>query len=145
MSFPQFFLLFDESLEGALMASHITSASQNQLYKQYTPHINPLQLKLDRNNFQFWMTQVHSTARAHLDGFLLGKIPRPSQDLESTGSNGESVRVPNPEFILWTRLDQFLLSRLFSSISEAMLGHVNRCASAEDVWITLQASFHMNS
>ena len=52
-----------------------------------------------------------STVRAHnLEGFLLGSNPCPSQSNESHDSNGLVVRTLNPEYLLWMRHDQFMVS-----------------------------------
>ena len=104
------------------------------MYQNAVPHINPLSIKLDRNNFHFWSTQVLSTARAHgLEGFPLGTLTCPSQSQSLVNKNGETSQVPNPEYYLWLRHDQFLMSWIFASIFEGTLGHVNRCLTAMTV------------
>ena len=109
------------------------TSAQTQLYQNFSPHMNPLSLHLDLQYYIFWSSQVLATARAHsLEGFLLGTILAPSMSIQSANSDGTTSQVPNPEYVLWIRHDQFLLSWLFSSISDSMLGHVNRCASSAE-------------
>ena len=90
------------------------------------------------------------TVRAHgLEGFLFGNIPCPAQFCDSTSinNNGETqvTQGMNPEFTLWTRHDQFLMSWLLSLMTESMLGHVIRCRIAADIWRTLEQLFNTNS
>ncbi|XP_062073593.1 uncharacterized protein LOC133777858 [Humulus lupulus] len=49
------------------------------------------------------------------------------------------------EFTNWICLDQFLMSWLFNSISESMLGHVARCLSANEMWNVLAQIFSNKS
>ena len=51
------------------------------------------------------------------------------------------VFIENPDFLYWTRMDQFLVSWLIGSIYEAMLGHVIRCTFASEIWSTLHEVF----
>ena len=112
-------------------------AKKIQAYQNYIPHVNPLTLRLDRNNFQFWSSQVLSTTRAHgLEDFLFRSVPTPTQFLTSTDSNGSATRIQNPEYVLWLCHDQFLLSWLFASISEIMLceSMSQICRCLVDAW-----------
>lgn len=88
--------------------------------------------------------------RAHgLEGFLFDNIPCPVQFYDSTTVNGNGetqvVQVTNPEFVLWTQHDQFLISWLLSSMAESMLGHVIRCKTAVEIWNTLEQLFNTSS
>lgn len=69
------------------------------------------------------------------DDFLLCMTP--PLNLASTSSD--------PTSLLWIRKDKFLLSGILSSISESMLGHVNRCAHAFQVWMILEELFQSRS
>ena len=55
------------------------------------------------------------------------------------------IQLVDPEFTLWTRHDQFLMSWLLSSMTELMLGHVIRCRTAAEIWSTLEKLFNINS
>uniref|UniRef100_A0A803Q8T6 Uncharacterized protein n=1 Tax=Cannabis sativa TaxID=3483 RepID=A0A803Q8T6_CANSA len=71
-------------------------------------------------------------------GILLNQDP-PQQRIRQPPKS--KALVTNPEFVLWHRLDQLLMSWLLSSISESMLGHVMNCESAHDIWHTLELLF----
>uniref|UniRef100_A0A803PPU3 Retrotransposon Copia-like N-terminal domain-containing protein n=1 Tax=Cannabis sativa TaxID=3483 RepID=A0A803PPU3_CANSA len=103
-------------------------------------HIVPLNLRLDRSNYLYWQCQVLSTVRAHqLEEFLTGARARPPATI--IDPSDESRSIPNPELADWLSLDQFLMSWLFNSISERMLGHVTRCASSTKLWNVLIQHF----
>ena len=61
----------------------------------------------------------------------VGNIPYPGQFFNSIIVNEygqiEVTQAPNPEFMLWTCYDQFLMSWLLSSTSKSMLGHIMHC------------------
>ena len=105
----------------------------------FAASLNPLTLRLDRTNYNFWRAQVLPSVRAHnLEGFLLGSIQPPAQFVDTAGSNGVVTRVINPDYVVWNRQDQYLVSWLLSSMSESMLGHVTRCVRASEIWFTLE-------
>ena len=56
-----------------------------------------------------------------------------------------NASINNPEDTFWIRLDQFIVSWLFISISKNMLGHVVRCTSAIEVWFVLEQLFSTQS
>ena len=76
----------------------------------FSASLNPLSIRLDRHNYNFWKLQMVSTIRAHNLEFVLGSNPCPSQSNESPDSNGSVVRTLNPEYLLWMRHDQFMVS-----------------------------------
>ena len=88
-------------------------------------------LKLDQNNFTISRSLVLPAIRAHdLDGFLTSTRPCPAQFLQLqsreeslNGVSTSQVRI-NPEYSIWMRIDQAIMTWLLSSISESMLGHV---------------------
>ena len=101
----------------------------------HTPVLHPLTLHLDYGNYSYCRTLVLSTTREHcLNRFLLGTVASPSRFF--LGSS-----IPNPDYVIWMRYDQFLMSCLLSFIFESMLGHVNRCTKAIDVWLTIECNF----
>ncbi|KAF5465361.1 hypothetical protein F2P56_015377 [Juglans regia] len=85
-------------------------------------------------------TQVQITA--YLRGqdlycYVDGSLPSPPKFLEPTK--------PNPEFLTWTRVDQLVLSVLFSSLSDSILGHVLSSSTAQALWLTLNSMFTSHS
>ncbi|KAL6338564.1 hypothetical protein AAG906_021279 [Vitis piasezkii] len=68
-----------------------------------------------------------------LEGFLTGdRVHPPAMVVDA---KDPQVFVENLDFLYWTRMDQFLVTWLIGSISEAMLGHVIRCTSAVILYI----------
>uniref|UniRef100_A0A803PBD2 Retrotransposon Copia-like N-terminal domain-containing protein n=1 Tax=Cannabis sativa TaxID=3483 RepID=A0A803PBD2_CANSA len=83
----------------------------------------PLNLRLNRSNYLYWRSQVLSTVHAHqLEGFLTGARTRPLATIADPAD--ESRFIQNPELADQLRPDPFLMSWLFNSISEGMLGHL---------------------
>ena len=77
-----------------------------------------LNIKLDSSNYTFWKSQILPSVRAHgLQGFLLGTHIKPDEYIIDP-ANPQAV-LQNPDHVSWIRLDQFLMSWLFSSISRA--------------------------
>ncbi|KAF4379061.1 hypothetical protein F8388_022148 [Cannabis sativa] len=88
---------------------------QNSLHSSLT-------VKLDRSNFLAWKSQVIPTVIGHgLDDILLGGHSPPERLV-----NGQT----NPEFTIWKRKDQLLLSWLRSSMSESVLGSLAQFQSS---------------
>ena len=126
---------------------HQPTSSNSQNPNIILPSVLPsVSARLDRSNYI-----VSTTARVYgLDDFLFGTRSPPEQFINSSSVPEHSSSVPeqltvNPEFLQWTRLDQFLLSWLLSSISENMLGHVLHCTTSSEVWKTLDLLFSTKS
>ncbi|RVW52173.1 Retrovirus-related Pol polyprotein from transposon RE1 [Vitis vinifera] len=107
--------------------------------------LHPISVKLERNNYTIWRSQVLPAARAHrLDQILIGKLPKPPRFSQSTSFNS-SQPASNPEYDQWVILDQFLLSWILASIFEAMYGHVVNCQTSTEVWSVLEKLFVSDS
>ena len=79
-------------------------------------HLLPVQIRLDRTNYSVWRVIVLAAVRAYdLEGYLLGTIPSPPLMLPRTVLDPGDL--PNPAFIQWQRLDQFLYQFLKSLIA----------------------------
>ncbi|XP_034695665.1 uncharacterized mitochondrial protein AtMg00810-like [Vitis riparia] len=77
-------------------------------------------------------SQILPTVRAYgLEGFLTGDHVHPPAMVAD--AKDPQVFIENPDFLYRTRYDQFLVSWLIGSISEAMLGHVIRCTSTAEI------------
>ena len=127
-----------------MAASSSSSPMETSLNAHIFPfaaNLNPLTLRLDRTNYNFWIAQVLPSVRAYnLEGFLLGSIQPPTQFIDIPESNGSQslTCTLNPNYIIWNRQDQYLVSWLLSSMSKSMLGHVTRCVRATEIWYTLE-------
>lgn len=111
---------------------------------------------IGRNNFFFWRFQVLPAVRAHnLEGFLTGARLRPEEfiPVQAGGGSigfgsdlvfGPSIAVPqiqyrlNRKYLYCMRTDQALKVWMLALISESMLGHVIRCTSSQQIWLTLE-------
>ncbi|KAK6144727.1 hypothetical protein DH2020_021547 [Rehmannia glutinosa] len=109
------------------------------------PHFTLIILRLDRTNYHFWKAHVLSTVRAHgFEGFLFGTELLPPKFVASAvGSSSTSL--PNSDYTVWMRRDQFLLRWMLYSIGESMLGHVSRCSTSHEVWIIFEKLFQSQS
>ncbi|KAK6148555.1 hypothetical protein DH2020_019467 [Rehmannia glutinosa] len=97
------------------------------------PHFNPISIRLDKGNYNFWKLQVTSTVRAHgFEGILFGTEVPPLQFLYDSATGESSNLTINPEYIAWVRKDQFLFSWMLSYVSESMLGHISRCTATHE-------------
>ena len=107
----------------------------------------PIAIRLDRDNYAYWRSQVVPAVRAHdLDGFLFGTRPCPAQFLELLIESFSTATAPvNPLYAVWIRTDQAILSWLLNSISEEMLGHVLRCRFSAELWFLLENLFTTQS
>lgn len=106
------------------------------------PNFHSISVRLDRSNYAFWRVQILSTTRAHGFDDLLDKFCNPPSQFLPSPSND---RIPNLDFLSWLRRDQYLVSWILSSISETMLGHVTRCATAREIWCVLEDLFQSQS
>ncbi|XP_062075179.1 uncharacterized protein LOC133779204 [Humulus lupulus] len=111
------------------------------------PLLAPITIRPNRENYPYWRSQVIPAVRAHeCNGFLFGTRPCPPQYLDPPADpNPLLPRQVNPQFTLWIRTDQAILSWLLNSISEAMMGHVLRCQFSRDVWVLLESLFTTQS
>lgn len=111
------------------------------------PNMTPLHLRLDWTNYGFWRAQVLATVRAHGFEDLLSGAHVPTQFLPSpvpsTSSDPNSIL--SPAYLTWLRRDQFVFSWLLSSITESMLGYVNRCSTAAELWSVFAQLFQSHS
>lgn len=106
----------------------------------------PIAIRLDRDNYVYWRSQVLPAVRARdLDGFLLGTRVCPPQFVDLDELPPNTPPQVNPSYTLWLRTDQALLSWLLNSISEAMLGHVLRCHFSAELRLLLDTLFATQS
>ena len=79
-----------------------------------------------------------ATVRGHdLEEFLLGS----GAPMKYAELGDEELERINPEYKLWQRQDQLLVSWLFSSMTEGVLARMVKCESAAQVWSTIQIYF----
>jgi len=99
-------------------------------------------LKLDNNNYLMWLTQVLPILRHHdLLGIVDGSEPCPPKFI----TTDEQKEVLNPEFIIWNRKDQYLLSVITSSLTESVLATVYGLHTSKQAWTALATRFASQS
>ncbi|KAJ3692692.1 hypothetical protein LUZ60_011787 [Juncus effusus] len=92
----------------------------------------PLSIKLDRENFLLWKSQVPPVIHGrNLLGLLTGSDPAPPKT--------------NPEYLLWRRRDELLRRWLLASLSEAILPQFIDCETSADLWAAVQKVFSCSS
>ena len=70
--------------------------------------LTPILIRLDRDNYAYWRSQVLPAVSAHeLEEFLLGTRVRPPVMVDLANP---SLLVPNSYFGTWLRPDQFVMS-----------------------------------
>lgn len=78
-------------------------------------------IKLEGGNYLLWRTQVLNACRANgYIGFLEGTIMCPNSTITDASNNV----VVNPEYTMWTLIDNQLLSCVTASLSATTLPHV---------------------
>ncbi|PON33705.1 hypothetical protein PanWU01x14_350460, partial [Parasponia andersonii] len=83
-------------------------------------------VKLDRANYMVWRCN-------NLISYLTGSKPYPPVLITAADEAGEVTQVANPEFEMWNREDQLLLSWIFSTLSSTVLSQVIRCKTSQEV------------
>jgi hypothetical protein len=87
--------------------------------------------KLEGPNYSAWMTQLVPVLKSHeLMGFMDGSEPCPSKFIVDT--HGELTSNISPEYIVWSRKDQFMLSLIYATLSKKLLSTVVRLQHARD-------------
>ncbi|GFP89753.1 hypothetical protein PHJA_001119100 [Phtheirospermum japonicum] len=93
-------------------------------------------IKLTSANFQVWSRQIQSTLiRFDLVGYIDGTQKVPSQFTDT------AQQVVNPEYLLWFRQDQILVSALLGSCSDTIQPIISSAQTASDAWKRLTMSY----
>lgn len=97
-------------------------------------------IKLNSDNYLLWQVQIFAYFRGqdlyfYIDG--TNYAPPTSLSTSSTDSNPK----PNPTYQTWKRINQVILSILFSSLLEYVIGHVISPTTSRDLWKTLESVF----
>jgi hypothetical protein len=99
-------------------------------------------IKLETGNYTSWVTQINPILRTHdLMGIVDGSEPCPQKYL--TDSKGEEKL--NPEYLIWNKKDQYLLSVITSSLSEKVLAIVYGLNTSHQAWTALATKFASKS
>jgi hypothetical protein len=99
-------------------------------------------LKLDEGNYMMWHSLVVPILKSHdLLSIVDGSESCPPQLIR----DDEGKEIPNPAHALWIKKDQFLLSWINISLSEAILPTVYGLNTSQQVWSTLAHQFASES
>ncbi|KAL4561418.1 hypothetical protein LXL04_033584 [Taraxacum kok-saghyz] len=94
-------------------------------------------IKLIASNFTVWRKQVQSTLIGlDLYKYLDGSLQPPSKaitDKEKTS--------PNPDYLLWFRQDQIIISALLGSCSDTIQSIISSADTAQEAWERLNSSY----
>ena len=109
-----------------------------------------LHIKLTKSNYLYWKTQVLPIIQAlELEDHLLG-LNQPSRkfvNVEVTTESGEKLveqRI-SKEFSNWKRIDKLLMSWIYSTISENIIGQVVGSQTSFEVWGRLERTYSQQS
>ncbi|KAL9437300.1 hypothetical protein AB3S75_023205 [Citrus x aurantiifolia] len=103
-------------------------------------------IKLTNNNYLLWRSQVIATINANdLEDLIDSSKSPPNRVMINIDSDQTVVTTPNPQFQIWRRNDQQLMSWLLSTLSEEVLSAVVGARSSLEVWQILAAQFGARS
>ncbi|KAI3526642.1 hypothetical protein L1887_05902 [Cichorium endivia] len=95
-------------------------------------------IRLTPNNFPVWRRQVESTLIGlELDAFIIGDQQPPKRFLDD--------KKQNPEFLLWYRQDQVIISAILGSCSDSIQPLISSATTSRDAWERLNSSFASGS
>ncbi|KAL9451128.1 hypothetical protein AB3S75_012805 [Citrus x aurantiifolia] len=103
-------------------------------------------IKLTNNNYLLWRSQVVATINANdLEDLIDSSKTPPNRMMINIDSDQTVITSPNPQFQIWRRNDQQLMSWLLSTLSEEVLSAVVGARSSLDVWQILATQFGARS
>ncbi|KAA8525572.1 hypothetical protein F0562_007427 [Nyssa sinensis] len=129
-------------------ASYSSSSSSLSSSSLTPPSITPsfshiVTTKLTTDNYLLWKVQTFAYLRGQdLYGYVDGTQPKPPKFLSESPDSPPTI---NPAYSLWKRTDQLVLSVLFSSLSNSILGHVLSCSTAQALWHSVVSMFSYQS
>lgn len=90
-------------------------------------------------DFLAWRTQFVAVLIMHqLQGFIDGSLPQPAPYI--IDFNG--IQRPNPQHATWIRLDQYIRSWIYATLSRGLLTEVHTIVHASQIWSQLSARFN---
>jgi hypothetical protein len=108
------------------------------------PSLTPQISKLEGPNYLSWVHQSLLFLKSHdLLGIVDGTEPCPAKfPIDDTGKPTTMV---NPQYSVWQKKDQYLLSWFNTTMSESMLSSVYGLNTARQVWTSLSTHFASQS
>ncbi|RVW67423.1 Retrovirus-related Pol polyprotein from transposon RE1 [Vitis vinifera] len=115
---------------------HLPSSSTSSPVSLSLNHALPI--KLDRNNYILWKTQMENVVYANgFEEYIDGTKPCPPQELHT----GEL----NPDFVQWRRFDRMVLNWLYSTLTPDIMGQIVGFQTSHDAWMALHKIFSASS
>lgn len=103
-----------------------------------------ISIKLDQENYLLWKAQALPALYGNdLFGFVDGSNSAPPKRIAA--AVGSSDQIDNPEYAAWHKQDQQVLSGLLTSLTPAVLGHVQLLKTSKQVWEALDRTFASRS
>ena len=105
-----------------------------------------LLVKLDRDNYMLWRSQVLLVVGGHkIIGYLFDTNTYPPVLLDIQDTYGNLIQNLNPTYEQWNRKDQLLLSWLLSYLPTTILSQVIRCTTLNELWTALEHLYSSRS
>ncbi|KAL5865767.1 hypothetical protein ACOSQ3_003281 [Xanthoceras sorbifolium] len=126
-------LLARASMASSSSSDHTLSSSVKQVeFASISKALNfNLSVKLTRDNFVHWRTQILPAIRAlALEEYINGGKLCPAKFVEVSSADGTRESVISEEFVAWCRADQLLLCWLVTTVSKGFIGEVTDCQSS---------------
>lgn len=103
-----------------------------------------ISIKLDQKNYLLWKAQALPALYGNdLFCFVDGSNAAPPKCVPAAA--GSSNLIDNPEYAAWRKQDQQVLNGLLTSITPAMLSHVQLIKTSAQVWEALDRTFASRS
>lgn len=132
-------------LSSTIDPSMASSSSSVSFPSFNAPNLTPLvSIKLESSNYLLWVSQFLPILRSHdLMGMVDGTDPCPPKfHLDEEGKETTTI---NPDFAIWQKKDQYLLSWLNATLTENVLSSVYGLNTSQKVWNLLASWFASHS
>jgi hypothetical protein len=118
-----------------------SSSCSNLIFTLPTLQFNGVKLE-SPNNYLVWLSQVVPVLKCHdLMGLADGSESCPQKIL----CDESSKEVPSPEYTIWNKKDQFLLSWINITLFEKVFSTIYGFHSSKQVWTALANRFASQS
>uniref|UniRef100_A0A803NL56 Reverse transcriptase Ty1/copia-type domain-containing protein n=1 Tax=Cannabis sativa TaxID=3483 RepID=A0A803NL56_CANSA len=116
------------------------SSSSPSLPPNFSSFNQTISVKLDDTNYLVWRMQMQNIIIANgLEGYIDGTVACSAQFPNSTSSQVD------PAFTTWHRYNQLLMSWLYASLSDSMLGQIVGFTTATEIWVSLERTYSATS
>ncbi|PON47862.1 hypothetical protein TorRG33x02_321990 [Trema orientale] len=105
------------------------------------PSMNqPFTIKLDADNYLIWKNQLLNVIIANgLEDFIDGSRPCPPRFTDP------ARQIVNAEYIAWQRFNRLIMSWIYASLTQGVMGQIVGYASAFEIWEALNQIYTSSS